>query len=119
MSSDYIKRMSDALRSGAKMLSEVCPVCSSPLFEIGGEMRCLRCDKPVVKVREESEVYVASTPLVLTQLENAIVAKLDALTALLQQTTEPEEIKQLSETLTSLVKLFHESRKLGETFRKQ
>jgi len=79
---DYIRRMSDALRSGARMLSEMCPVCNSPLFEIRGELRCIRCDKPVVKVHEESEVLVASAPLILTRLENAITDKLDVLTNL-------------------------------------
>lgn len=120
MSSDngYIQRMSDALRSGAKMLSEICPVCNSPLFEIRGEMRCIRCDKPVVVVREETEVLSASTPFVLTQLENAISAKIDSMTNLLQKTSDPEDVKQLAETLLSLVKLFHESRKLSEMLRK-
>ncbi|MCS6783610.1 MAG: Sjogren's syndrome/scleroderma autoantigen 1 family protein [Candidatus Caldarchaeum sp.] len=115
---DYIRRMSDALRSGAKMLSEVCPVCNSPLFEVKGELRCIRCDKPVVKVREESEILSASTPLVLTQLENAISAKIDVLTHLLHQTADPEEIRQISDTISSLVKLFHESRRLSELLRK-
>ncbi|MEM0440482.1 MAG: Sjogren's syndrome/scleroderma autoantigen 1 family protein [Candidatus Caldarchaeum sp.] len=115
---DYIRRMSDALRSGAKMLSEVCPICNSPLFEVRGELRCIRCDKPVVIVREESEVMAASTPLVLTHLENALAAKIDALTALLQKATEPEQIRELTETLTSLLKLFHESRRLSEILRK-
>ncbi len=116
---DYIRKMSDALRSGAKMLSEICPVCNSPLFEIGGELRCIRCDKPVVIVREDSETLVASTPLILSRLENALAAKIDVLTVLLQRSTDPEEIKVLSETLASLVKLFHESRRLSEVLRKR
>ncbi|MEM4302457.1 MAG: Sjogren's syndrome/scleroderma autoantigen 1 family protein [Candidatus Caldarchaeum sp.] len=120
MSSDanYIKRMSDAIRSGAKMLSEICPVCNSPLFEVKGELRCIRCDKPVIRVREESEMLTASTPLILSRLENALSAKIDVLTVLLQRSSEPEEIRVLSETLSSLIKLFHESRKLSETLRK-
>ncbi|MCS7133762.1 MAG: hypothetical protein NZ921_03075 [Candidatus Caldarchaeum sp.] len=115
---DYIRRMSDALRSGAKMLSEVCPICNSPLFEVRGELRCIRCDKPVVKVREESEIMSASAPLVLTQLENALSAKIDSLTHLLHRTSDPGEIREISETITSLVKLFHESRRLSELLRK-
>ncbi|MEM2238657.1 MAG: Sjogren's syndrome/scleroderma autoantigen 1 family protein [Candidatus Caldarchaeum sp.] len=115
---DYIKRMSDALRSGAKMLSEICPVCNSPLFEVKGELRCIRCDKPVIRVREESEMLTASTPLILSRLENALSAKIDVLTGLLRRSSEPEEIRVLSETLSSLIKLFHESRKLSETLRK-
>jgi uncharacterized Zn finger protein (UPF0148 family) len=116
---DYISRMSDALRSGARMLSEMCPVCNSPLFEIRGELRCIRCDKPVVKVHEESEVLVASAPLILTRLENAITDKLEVLTNLLQKTSEPEELRQLAETIISLIQLFHESRKLSEKLRKE
>jgi uncharacterized Zn finger protein (UPF0148 family) len=116
---DYIRRMSDALRSGARMLSEMCPVCNSPLFEIRGELRCIRCDKPVVKVHQESEVLVASAPLILTRLENAITDKLDVLANLLQRTSEPEELRQLAETIISLIQLFHESRKLSEKLRKE
>jgi uncharacterized Zn finger protein (UPF0148 family) len=116
---DYIRRMSDALRSGARMLSEMCPVCNSPLFEIRGELRCIRCDKPVVKVHEESEVLVASAPLTLTRLENTITDKLDVLANLLQRTSEPEELRQLAETIISLIQLFHESRKLSEKLRKE
>jgi uncharacterized Zn finger protein (UPF0148 family) len=116
---DYIRRMSDALRSGARMLSEMCPVCNSPLFEIRGELRCIRCDKPVVKVHEESEVLVASAPLILTRLENAITDKLDILTNFFQRTSEPEELRQLAETIISLIQLFHESRKLSEKLRKE
>ncbi|MEM1945901.1 MAG: Sjogren's syndrome/scleroderma autoantigen 1 family protein [Candidatus Caldarchaeum sp.] len=115
---DYIRRMSDALRSGAKMLSEICPVCNSPLFEVKGELRCIRCDKPVVRVHEESETLAASTPIILSRLENALSAKIDVMTALLQRSGEPEEIRLLSETLSSLIKLFRESRKLSEELRK-
>ncbi|MEM0384573.1 MAG: Sjogren's syndrome/scleroderma autoantigen 1 family protein [Candidatus Caldarchaeum sp.] len=116
---DYIKRMSDALRSGAKMLSEICPVCNSPLFEVRNELRCIRCDKPVVRVHEDSEVLAASTPLTLSRLENALSSKIDLLTTLLQRASDPEEIRVLSESLSSLLKLFHESRRLAETLRKQ
>jgi len=101
------------------MLSEICPVCNSPLFEIGDELRCLRCDKPVVIVREESETMSATAPLILSQLENVISAKIDVLTALFQKATEPDEIRTLSETLSSLLKLFHQSRRLNEYLRKK
>ncbi|MCS6769872.1 MAG: hypothetical protein NZ570_05495 [Candidatus Caldarchaeum sp.] len=118
-SEDYVRRMSDALRSGAKMLAEICPVCNSPLFEVDNELRCIRCDKPVVRVHEETEVLAASTPLVLSKLENALSSKIDLLTSLLQKSADPDEIRILSEALASLVKLFHESRRLAETLKKK
>jgi hypothetical protein len=62
---------------------------------------------------------VASAPLILTRLENAITDKLDVLTNLLQRTSEPEELRQLAETIISLIQLFHESRKLSEKLRKE
>lgn len=100
------------------MLSEICPICNSPLFEVKGELRCIRCDKPVIRVREETETLAASTPIVLSRLENALSAKIDVLTALLQKSSEPEEIRIISETLSSLIELFHRSRKLAEELRK-
>jgi uncharacterized Zn finger protein (UPF0148 family) len=46
---DGIKRTSDMMVSGWKMLSQHCPVCSSPLMSKGITLRCPGCDMPVVK----------------------------------------------------------------------
>jgi len=45
-----IKKMAEALFKGAKLLSETCPKCGSPLMEIEGKKICYVCmeeEKPV------------------------------------------------------------------------
>jgi len=118
-SEDYIKRMSDALRSGAKMLQETCPVCSSPLFSIRGEMWCLKCNKRVVKVSELDEVGEASIPYLLASISNTIYSKIEELNILLQRATEPEEIMKISNTLESLLRLIRESRRIAQEFKQE
>ncbi|MEM1944857.1 MAG: Sjogren's syndrome/scleroderma autoantigen 1 family protein [Nitrososphaerota archaeon] len=115
-SNDYVRRMSDALRSGAKMLSEVCPVCSSPLFQLGEELWCLKCGRRVVKVKEETEALAASTPYVLTHLEGVIAAKIDELASLLSKTVDPTEVTSLTQTIDRLLATLHRSRRLGAEF---
>ena len=45
---ETIKRTSDLLLSGWKMLSNHCPICSSPLLSKDNAMRCPGCNVPVV-----------------------------------------------------------------------
>ncbi|HDD25776.1 MAG TPA: hypothetical protein ENF75_01645 [Acidilobales archaeon] len=65
--------MADLLRAGARMLSETCPVCNSPLFRLrSGEVVCPIHGRVLI-VKSESEVVTASTSAVLDSLETAIV----------------------------------------------
>ncbi|MDJ0269247.1 MAG: hypothetical protein NXY59_01610 [Aigarchaeota archaeon] len=116
---DYIKRMSDALRSGARMLSETCPVCSSPLFSLSGELWCLKCNRRVVRVREETEATAATVPYILSSLNNTLTAKIEELNILLQREVDPEKIHKLTQTLDSLLRVLRESRRLEAESRKQ
>jgi uncharacterized Zn finger protein (UPF0148 family) len=45
---DTIKRMSDLLLVGWKLLNTSCPVCHTALLSKGGNLRCPACDLPVV-----------------------------------------------------------------------
>ena len=49
---ETIKRTSDLLLSGWKMLSNHCPICSSPLLSKDNTMRCPGCNVPVVMENE-------------------------------------------------------------------
>jgi len=119
MTEDYIKRMSDALRSGAKMLQETCPVCSSPLFSIRGEMWCLKCDKRVVKVSEVDEIDAATLPYLLNTLTGTLATKIQELNILLQRSSDPEEINKIAQTLESLLKIIRESKRLENELKQQ
>ena len=101
------------------MLQETCPVCSSPLFSIRDEMWCLKCNKRVVKVSELDEIGEASIPYLLTTLTNTLTAKIEEINILLQRATDPEEIRKLTNTLESLLKVISESRKLARELRQE
>ncbi len=111
---DYVKRMSDALRSGARMLSDVCPVCSSPIFELDDELWCLKCERRVVRVKEETEAIAASTPYVLTRLEGVIASKLDELASLLSKTMDPMEVVTVTQAIDRLLETLAKSRRISE-----
>jgi len=111
---DVVKRMADALRSGAKMLSEVCPICGNPLFDVKGEMRCIACDKPVVFVKDESESGRAMYPFILNTLEDVVVSKIDELTARLSRALELEEIEAVSKAIDALLTVLQKGNEIRE-----
>jgi len=111
---DVIRRMADALRSGAKMLPEVCPVCGSPLFDVKGELRCIACDKPVVVVKDETESGRAMYPFILNTLEDVVVTKIDELTARLSRALELEEIEATSRAIDALLTVLQKGNEIRE-----
>lgn len=114
-----IQRMSEALKAGAKMTSDVCPVCASPIFEIKGELWCLKCNKKVVKIREDMEMTHVLMPYILGNLENAVVDKVEQMSVLLSRATEPGEVRSVAETLSALLELLSRSRSLKKQTQKQ
>ncbi|MEM2083646.1 MAG: Sjogren's syndrome/scleroderma autoantigen 1 family protein [Nitrososphaerota archaeon] len=112
--SENIKKMADALRAGAKMLPDICPICKSPLFEIKGEIRCIKCDKKVIKVKDESEATTYTIPYVLRNLDLTLIQKIEELTLKLSKTFDLNEIKNTGEILNILLNVLRESKKLQE-----
>ena len=52
MSEGSMKEMGELLRKGARMMSEACPECGTPLFRFkGGEIVCPSCNRPVKVVK--------------------------------------------------------------------
>lgn len=111
---DVVKRLADALRSGAKMLPEACPVCGNPLFDVKGEMRCVACDKPVVVVKDEAESGRAMYPFILNTLEDVVVSKIDELTARLSRALELEEIEAVSKAIDALLTVLQKGNEIRE-----
>ncbi len=118
MKDEDIQRMSQALKSGAKLTPEICPVCSSPIFEVKGELWCLKCNKKVVKIRENSEVVGAMLPYTLNNLSTVVAEKLEQLSGLLSRLTEPSDIKNVADTLSALLGVLSQSESLKEKLRK-
>ncbi len=100
------------LKAGGKMLSQTCPVCGNPLFEIKGEMRCVVCDKPVVVIRDQVESGKALLPIVLTSLEGVVVEKIDELTGRLAGTVDLDEIEETARAIDSLLTVLKKSEEI-------
>lgn len=67
------KRMADALLKGWRMLSEICPVCGSPLFETsGGEVICAVCGTKVILVESEEQVSIEEQRIALERVMGAL-----------------------------------------------
>lgn len=111
MSTD-VKRMADLLRSGATMLSEICPVCATPLFRRGKDTFCAKCNRPVAILKSaEDEVRLASLQ-VLDTLEQTILGKISELNAAVKNELEPSRFLNLGETLKTWLAVLEQVRKL-------
>jgi len=113
---EYMRRMADALRSGAKMLADHCPVCSSPLFEIRGQIWCLRCNKRVIKVRGEEDVEEALTAITLSEAIKTLTAKVEELNLLLRRSGDVEETRRLTDAMTKILEALERAAKLRQIF---
>jgi len=102
--------MADWLRSGATMLTESCPECSSPLFKVNEEIWCLKCNKKVIKVREGEAPALVEKSILLEELEKSLLAKLKDLKVKLSSEEDPEKIKQLGELMLLLLELIDKTR---------
>ncbi|GBC71023.1 hypothetical protein HRbin02_00800 [Candidatus Calditenuaceae archaeon HR02] len=114
---DVVKRMSEVLKAGGKMLAQTCPACGNPLFEIKGELRCVACDKPVVVVRDQSESGRALLPIVLSSLEGVVVGKIDELTGRLAESVDLSEIEETARTIDSLLSVLRKSEEIRLTIK--
>lgn len=114
--SEYMRRMADALRSGAKMLADQCPVCSNPLFEIKGQIWCLKCNKKVVKVSSEEEVEEALTTITLTEVMKTLTVKIEEVNLILKRAVDANDVKRLTETMISLLEALEKVSKLRKEF---
>lgn len=95
---EQIKRMADLLRSGATMLEEHCPECSSPLFKVKGEVYCSKCNKRVLIVKEGEEPFLEAQ-LLLKDVEKTICLKIQ----IINKKIEDEENITNLESLTELL----------------
>lgn len=80
MSRESLKKMAELLKSGATMLSTVCPECRTPLYRLkSGEVICPNCNKRYYIVPEgvrEEEVIVSA---VLDNVERMAASKISSI----------------------------------------
>jgi UPF0148 protein len=110
---EQIKRMADQLRSGATMLSETCPQCSSPLFKLpSGEIYCINCGKRVVIVKSEEEAVKATAPSILVILEGTLLSKIQEAEAQIKIEKNPEKLRTLVELVSGYLNALEKIKKI-------
>lgn len=110
--SEHVRRMADLLKAGASMLSEPCPACGSPLFEVKGKVYCVKCNKPVVIVRSVEEEERVKSEFVLSRLESTVLARLSEAAEALDSEAEVKEVEKVGESILVWLEVLDKIRKL-------
>ncbi len=112
-----VKRMADLLKSGATMLSDICPECGSPLFRVKGDVFCAKCNKPVVYARATGPQATVSPSMLFESVEQTIVGKISEANQLLKSEKDPEKLLAYSNLVFGWLSMLEKLRTLKESFR--
>jgi len=107
-----VKRMADLLRSGATMLQETCPVCATPLFRLGKDTFCPKCNRPVAIVKSAEEEVRLASQQVLDNLEQAILEKIAELNTAIKKEHGLVPLRELGEAVKTYLSALEQIRKL-------
>jgi UPF0148 protein len=107
-----VKRMADLLRSGATMLQETCPVCATPLFRLGKDTFCPKCNRPVAIVKSAEEEVKLASQQVLDNLDQAILEKIAELNAAIKNEHGLAPLRELGEAVKTYLSVLDQVRKL-------
>jgi uncharacterized Zn finger protein (UPF0148 family) len=115
--SDDVKRMSDLLKSGATMLSDVCPNCGNPLFKVKGDIFCAKCNKPVVYQRATGPAATVSPSILLDTVEQTIIGKISETNNLIRNEKDTEKLSAYSNLVFGWLSMLEKIRSLKHSFR--
>ena len=97
---ETISRMATLLKSGASMLSELCPRCRVPLFRLkSGDVICPSCGQRFLIVSSEEEERRARASLTLQSLEATVLEKIEYLRARAAQAEALDELADIGKAL--------------------
>jgi UPF0148 protein len=114
-----VRRMADLLKSGATMLSDICPECGTPLFKVKGETFCAKCNRPVVYAKAttvQGQVTLSPSHL-LDSVEQTIVMKINEANDILKSEKQPDKLAAYSNLLFGWLSTLEKLRSLKETFK--
>ncbi len=112
--------MADLLKSGATMLSDICPVCGTPLFKVKGQVFCAKCNKPVVyqKAMSPQTAATAVSPgYLLDSVEMTITGKISEANEILKNEKDPEKLSLYSNLVFGWLSMLEKLRSLKESFK--
>ena len=101
LSEGSLKNMGELLRKGAKMLSESCPECNTPIFQLKDDsLYCAMCEKQVKIVPADTDTAAMDQQ---NRLEETISKKIKQIQGQLDEEMDPDRINVLLETLGKLI----------------
>lgn len=109
-----VKKMADLLRRGATMLANSCPQCGSPLFKVGDDIYCVKCDRRIVYSTSEKEVEAKTVKSLLPELRETLIGKLKVLNELVESETDIEALTRLANLMVLLLQSLHRLEKMRE-----
>ena len=102
-----VKKMGELLRRGATMLADACPQCGSPLFKVGDDIYCVRCDRRVVYAESDEEVETQAVRTLIPELRTTLITKLKALNELVESENDIEALTKLANLMVLLLQSLH------------
>ncbi|MDQ1278902.1 MAG: hypothetical protein QG670_162 [Thermoproteota archaeon] len=107
-----LQRMSEALRTGATMLPDQCPVCGSPLFKIKDETWCLNCNRQVVIVKEGEEAPNLVDTNLLGDVEVTALEKLQDINQQVKNEKDPEKLQELGSLISTWLEVLEKLKRI-------
>jgi len=96
-----LKNMGELLRKGAKMLSQSCPECNTPIFQLqDGSLYCAMCEKPVVIVSADTDTEAMEQQ---NRLDETLNKKIKQVQEKIDEEMDPEKLNVLLDTLGKLI----------------
>lgn len=97
------------------MLSETCPECRSPLFKVGKEIICAKCNRQVVIVKATMEESKVMGERVLEDLEQTLLSKIGEINTAISSEGDSEKLTQHGRALTIWLDALDRVRRLKST----
>jgi len=111
--SQYLARAAELLRSGATMLAQACPACTTPLFKVGEQVVCAKCNKPVIVLKATEDETRVLRERTLANTEQTLLGKIRDVQSAIEKEQDPAKLAQLTENLSNLLTVLEKLRKTG------
>ena len=108
---EKMKRTSDILLKGGKLLGESCPQCGGLLLQYQGRTVCVNCDN----ISEIGKLTTVSTIDIALRIENLVSKKIEEVAKHLEKEEDIEKQTHLAELLLKYIEIL---RKVSRTKKK-
>lgn len=106
-----MKKTSDILLKGGKLLGESCPQCGGLLLQYQGRTFCVNCDN----TSEIGKITTISTMNIVLRIENLVSKKIEEVAQHLEKEEDIEKQTNLAELLLKYIEIL---RKVSRTKKK-